>query len=317
MATTTYLEDLEKESELDFEIVSYQENLDDGLLELMNTRPEDAMSWGYEAFDNKLWYILPWQLILVWWVTGSWKSTLTNQVCQNISNQWIKVWKFTLEDRHQDRKKQELYYEVWRIRKKMWYKNYPMNEFMINNCNIDESILDQAKKNLIRKNKNILEIKKNTEKRINIDKLEILVKDLVGMWSKLVVIDHLNEFELTWDKDRNDLKIEEVMYKLKDIWRRYNIAIILIAHYKKLWKDAKPNDESFKDSIAIAQVANKVIHIYRDKLAWEDWITEVIITKNRDNPRGTWTLELNYDADTNAYTNIKSKRQLEKESNLF
>lgn len=199
----------------------------------------------------------------------------------------------------------------------MWYKNYPMNEFMINNCNIDETILDQAKKNLIRKNKNILEIKKNTESRINIDKLEFLVKDLVEMWAKLVVIDHLNEFELTWDKDRNDLKIEEVMYKLKDIWRRYNIAIILIAHYKKLWKDTKPNDESFKDSIAIAQVANKVIHIYRDKLAWEDWITEVIITKNRDNPRWTWVLELNYDADINAYTNIQSKRQLEKETSIF
>ena len=317
MAVTTYLEEVTKESQQDFEIVSYQENLDDGLLELMNTKPEDAMSWGYEAFDNKLGYILPWQLILVWWVTWAGKSTFTNQICQNISNQWIKVWKFTLEDRHQDRKKQELYYEVWRVRKKMWYKNYPMNEFMINNCNIDETILDQAKKNLIRKNKNILEIKKNTESRINIDKLEFLVKDLVEMWAKLVVIDHLNEFELTWDKDRNDLKIEEVMYKLKDIWRRYNIAIILIAHYKKLWKDTKPNDESFKDSIAIAQVANKVIHIYRDKLAWEDWTTEVIITKNRDNPRWTWVLELNYDADINAYTNIQSKRQLEKEGSFF
>ena len=317
MVVTTYLEDVAKESELDFEIVSYEENLDDWIMELMNTKPEDAMSWWYEAFDNKLWYILPWQLILIWWITWSGKSTLTNQICQNISNQWVKVWKFTLEDRHQDKKKQEIYYEVWKIRKKMWYKNYPMNEFMINNCDVDEAVLDQAKKNLIRKNKNILEIKKNTEKRINIDKLEILVKDLVDMWAKLVVIDHLNEFELTWDKDRNDLKIEEVMYKLKDIWRRYNIAIILIAHYKKLWKDTKPNDESFKDSIAIAQVANKVIHIYRDKLAWEDWITEVIITKNRDNPRWTWTLELNYDADINSYTNIKSKRQLEKEGSFF
>jgi hypothetical protein len=29
MVTTTYLEDLSKESELDFEIVSYEENLDD------------------------------------------------------------------------------------------------------------------------------------------------------------------------------------------------------------------------------------------------------------------------------------------------
>jgi hypothetical protein len=39
--------------------------------------------------------------------------------------------------------------------------------------------LHKAKENLLRKNKNILEIKKNSEKRINIDKLEFLVKDLV------------------------------------------------------------------------------------------------------------------------------------------
>ena len=307
-----YLDKVKEKSILDFEIISYEESLDEWLIELVSTNYEDAMSWWYEAFDNKLWYILPWQLIVLWWVTWTWKSTFANQVAQNVSNQWLLVGKFTLEDRHQDKKKQELYYEVWKIRKKMWFKNYPINEFMINWCNIDENILQQAKVSLNKKNKNILEIKKNTEKRINIDRLEFLVQELVNKWAKLVVIDHLNEFELTWDKDRNDLKIEDTMYKLKDIWRRYNIAIILIAHYKKLWKDVKPNDESFKDSIAITQVANKVIHLYRDKLD-EDWITEVIITKNRDNPKWTWVLELNYDKDIWWYTNIKSKKQKEKE----
>ena len=311
-----YLDKVKKESTLDFEIVSYEENLDDGLIELLETNPEEAMSWWYDAFDNKLWFILPWQLIILWWVTGTGKSTFANQVAQNISNQWIKVWKFTLEDRHQDRKKQELYYEIGRIRKQMLLKNYPMNLFMINACDIDEKILLRSKENLLRKNKNILEIKKNTEKRINIDRLEFLIKDLIGQWCKLVVIDHLNEFELTWDKERNDLKVEEVMYKIKDIWRRYNIAIILIAHYKKLGKDTKPNDESFKDSIAITQVANKVVHLYRDKLV-EDWITDVIITKNRDNPLWTWTLELNYDKETWTYTNIKSKRQLDREQSVW
>ena len=307
-----YIEKTKQKSKLDFEIITHQESLDEWIVELLNTDPSKAMSWWYEAFDNKLWYILPWQLILLWWTTWTWKSSFANIVAQNISNQWIKVWKFTLEDRHQDKKKQEIYYEIWKIRKKKWLPNFPMNEFMINWCNIDEEELYQARENLVRKNKNILEIKKNTEVRINIDSLELLIKELIKQECALIVIDHLNEFEMTWDKDRNDLKIEETMYKIKDIWRRYNIAIILIAHYKKLWKDNKPNDESFKDSIAITQVANKVIHLYRDKLD-EDWITEVIITKNRDNPKWTWLLELNYDKETNTYTNIKSKKQVEKE----
>jgi hypothetical protein len=54
-----------------------------------------------------------------------------------------------------------------------------MNEFMINAVNVDQSLLQTAKENLLRKNKNILEIKKNIEDRINIDRLEILVKQLV------------------------------------------------------------------------------------------------------------------------------------------
>jgi len=40
-----YLDKVKKESTLDFEIVSYEENLDDGLIELLETNPEEAMSW--------------------------------------------------------------------------------------------------------------------------------------------------------------------------------------------------------------------------------------------------------------------------------
>jgi hypothetical protein len=49
-----YLKKVELESQLPFEIVSYEESLDEGLMELVETNPEQAMSWGYEAFDNKL-----------------------------------------------------------------------------------------------------------------------------------------------------------------------------------------------------------------------------------------------------------------------
>lgn len=311
-----YLKKVELESQLPFDIVSYEESLDEGLIELLETNPEQAMSWWYEAFDNKLWYILPWQLIVIWSITWWWKSTLVNQLAQNISRQWFIVWKFTLEDRHQDIKKKELYYMVWKIRKMKWLKNYPINEFMINWIVIDENELNTAREQLAKDNKNIYEIKKNSEKRINIDDLETLVKQLINKWSKLIIIDHLNEFEMTWDKERNDLKVESTMYKIKDIGRRYNVAIILVAHYKKLGKDTEPNDESFKDSMAIAHVANKVIHLYRDKLS-EDWLTDVIITKNRDNPNGTGRLELNYNKETWIYENIKSKKQLEKENKIF
>ena len=120
---------------------------------------EKMPDWFKYCFTTSTTYWIArrnWYIFITW---NTWKSTFANQVAQNIYNQWIKVWKFTLEDRHQDRKKQELYYEIGRIRKQMLLKNYPMNLFMINACEVDEKVLLRAKENLLRKNKNILDYK--------------------------------------------------------------------------------------------------------------------------------------------------------------
>jgi hypothetical protein len=51
---------------------------------------------------------------------------------------------------------------------------------------------------------------------------------------KLIILDHLQEFKNDSTKERQDLKIEEMMYKIKNIGRKYRITIILIAHFKKV-----------------------------------------------------------------------------------
>jgi hypothetical protein len=104
-----------------------------------------------------------------------------------------------------------------------------------------------------------------------------------------------------------------MMYKIKNLTRKYRIAIILIAHFKKVtWK---PDENSFKDSISITQVANKVLILHRDKLE-VSWITELMIYKNREKPDWTWIIEMSFDFTELKYTNKKSERQLKKE-NLF
>lgn len=292
----------------EFEIVDYSETLESWLKELEATNPKDAISWGYKELDDKLWYIYPWQLIVVGGSSGSWKTTFVWEIAKNISKQWNRVLKFTLEDRLQDRKKQDIYYEICRIRMASGLKSYPYNDFMSNE--IVWILLAEEKKtaikNLLRDNINIKEIVRNNEKQIDITNLDKIIKEWIAMWCRTIILDHLQEFKIEWNKERQDLRIEETMYAIKNISRRYNIAIILIAHFKKI--EWRPNENSFKDSISIVQVANKVILIHRDKLNPES-ITELIIAKNRERPNWTWIIEMNFNLDELRYTNIKSKKQ--------
>jgi hypothetical protein len=55
------------------------------------------------------------------------------------------------------------------------------------------------------------------------------------------------------------------MHQLNDLIRKYKVSCLLVSHYRKLGKDDEPDNDSFKDGAAIAQVANKVIHIDRDR----------------------------------------------------
>ena len=304
-----------KPKKKDYEIVDYVTGLQEWMEELLETKIENVISWGITTLDNQLGYLMPWQLILVGWVTWSGKSTFVNEIAGNVSRQWIKVWRFVLEDRHQDKRKDDLYYTVWRIRKESWLPNYPKSEFMANNIKSDtfKQEVDKAVKMLSASYKNIMDIKANTQEQMRIEQLWPLVGDFIAKGCKLVIIDHLHYFRISWDAQRYDLQIESAMQYINALARDYNICIILIAHYKKLgW--AKPDDESFKDSMSIAQVPNKVLHVHRDKMTkWS--ITELIVTKNREG--FTWTIEMNFDPETHKYSNAKSDMQKNREAKFL
>lgn len=293
-----------------FNPISYETSLERWYEEWLNTNPEKVMSWGWKEFDQNVWYLMWWQVILLGWTTGTWKSTFANQIACNVSKQWFKVAMYRLEDRLEEKKKEELYYMIWRIRKEQWLKNYPWAEFEINNIKsstLDEEV-NEAVKRLTEQNKHIIDLDK--KKRIKIEDLEKLVESQAKSGCRLFIIDHLHYFDM-WDKEqRHDLIIQDVMQRINDIARNYNITIILIAHYKKLWK-FKPTNEDFKDWNSIWQVANKIIHIYRDFDDFE-WLTEFIISKLRW-PIWTSIIKWKFDAKTFEYTFEKSEMQITRE----
>jgi hypothetical protein len=114
------------------------------------------------------------------------------------------------------------------------------------------------------------------------------------LWTKVFLIDHLHYFKMWWDS-RTDLEIQNIMHEINEIARKYNVAIFLVAHYKKLnWTE--PNNDSFKDASAIKQVANIIIHIIRR----DNWYTHFKIDKIRW-PISKTTIEWKFSLSTFTY----------------
>ena len=286
-----------------FQHISYAEWLKMWLDELLARQKASVISYWFQKFDECLWYMLPWQLIVIWWVAWVGKSTIVNQIANNVARQWFMVCRYSLEDRLQENRINELYYQVVYLRTNRW-QSYPPHYIFEANLATEQEYpwiqqdIQQAAVNLWNYNKNVIDLFHN--RMIGITELENLFKDVViNKWVKLVVIDHLHYVK--FDKnDRHDLAIETFMHQLNDLLRRYNVTCILVSHYRKLNKDKNnqeqdPDNDSFKDWAAIAQVANKVIHIARDLTEtqeWKEWdwrAIRYIVTKNRWKSR-LWTI---------------------------
>jgi len=299
-----------------FSNINCEERSERWIKEWENTNPDTAISWWWEEFDKKLGYLQWWQLILIWWSTWTWKSTLVNQICTNVSLQGFNVARYSLEDRIEDRVKEEYYYLIWRIRKQNWLSQYPWSEFERNNIksNTLKQEMEQAKEIYMKQSKNIIDL--DSKKLVNIMDLEMLMEKEVKKWCKLFCIDHLHYFDMDSNEKRHDLIIQGVMHKINEIARKNNIVIILIAHYKKIGK-SKPTNDDFKDWVSISQVANKIIHIYRDIDLWpnqEWWFeTSFIISKNRS-PNWTWEIVWYFDTKTYEYSFKQSFEQIKRES---
>ena len=115
-----------------------------------------------------------------------------------------------------------------------------------------------------------------------------------------------------WDiKDRNDIHIQNFMHKLNEIARNKNVAIILVAHYRKWSDNDYPSYDEFKDGSAIKQVANIIIQITRN-FDDTDWMSRFHITKIRW-PIKPKILETTFNLSTFEYAFKKTDRQLRAE----
>lgn len=294
------LQNLRKEVSLldgrEIKEISYSETMDMAIGELKTLDINSIPSWWFEEFDNTFWLLMRWQVYVVWWITWTGKSTFLNQICQNVSSQWFKVSLYTLEDRIETIRQNDLYFHVNRIRKE--YSQPPLVKWKFMAWVYkDTKELPQAERELKQKNKNLNMLKHNWKVTIKI--IEEMIKEAYKNGSKVIALDHLHYFDTSdnVNSDRHDLVIKDIMHRINALARELNICIIIVAHYKKLAKWEKPTLNDFSGSISIAQVANWIIHLYRNKQDdFQANVTEFIIDKNRDmgiTKTIQWTFNLN------------------------
>lgn len=283
-----------------FKHISYKEKMDGSLNELLQTNPNNIIKFGWKLWDEKLWWIYWGKVYVVWWESWIWKSTFVNKLSNSLSKQWIKVTKYSLEDRMQDIGKEDLFTytnrERYKARQPLWnFVDFINNEYFhkswkyYNENNIQ--YLLRAKEILEMDNKNITELDKL--RQVNIEDMVKLMEEEAKAWTKVFFIDHLHYFKKSWEQ-RMDLEIENIMHDINEVCRKYNVAVFLLAHYRKL-NNLEPSNDSFKDASSIKQVANIIIHISRDQN-----LTKFTFGKIRWKIKCKWFIG-NYDIWTDSY----------------
>ena len=292
-----------------FKHIPYSEKVVRAYQELLDTDESKIIKRWRDEWDNVLWWIYWWKVYVIWADTWIWKSTFINQVCNNVSNTWVRVVKYWLEDRLEDIGKEEIFYLVNRelVNDKrqtidwIWFVNWRYGHTHIEYINrVCEALMK----------KSIIELDKN--KSVWIDDLINLMEEEVKNWAKLFAIDHLHYFEFDRAWERLDIQIQNVMHRINEVARKHNVVVLLVAHYRNntnwTWS---PDPSWFKDWASIKQVANIIIQIERDEEKSYFHITKIRW------PIKKCIIETIFNLQTFEYSFKKSSEQLFKENKNF
>jgi replicative DNA helicase len=94
-----------------------------------------------------------------------------------------------------------------------------------------------------------------------------IVEGIVNFDAKLVFIDNLDWVTpmVSHKGDNKTDRIEQTVREIKSLAKKWNVCIVLIVHVTKQSKaDSNPTFEDFKGSVAIGQVADKAIVVWRE-----------------------------------------------------
>lgn len=278
--------------------LTFTEVLDWGIQELEATNPKEVISFGYQWLDDQMTGFFKSELVVIGGETGLGKTTFATNIIYKASK-LVKCSIFALEDRLPYYGQKALFFEINRIRiedKKIM--PYMWNDFKRNAITDPKykEYVQKARENL--KNDNLFF--EQIDEMMDIDTLEKIITKRCEENFELFLLDHLHYLDLLrTDKTKADY-IEHLMVRIKKLLNNTGARLLLVVHYRKL-NGQKPGLDSFKDSAAIAQNANYVINMWRDRKEQADRYTTLITLPKTRNPNGEATIQVTFDPATNDF----------------
>lgn len=102
--------------------------------------------------------------------------------------------------------------------------------------------------------------------KVNVDWIEErILESVLKFGTKVILIDHLHfVIDISSEDRRFDLTITNTVARLKKIALTYKVLILLVCHLKKTKIEEEPTIFDLRDSSSIAQLADKVLIVWRE-----------------------------------------------------
>lgn len=264
----------EREITKSIRLVSYDDVLNIGEKDLVATDPNKIVKFGYDFLDDNLGGMFGGDLIIVGGISGTGKTTFAMNCGRRLARKGGKVIVLALESTLAKIGKLEILREVNKKRK----DKIKAIDWLTGKEKATMAERKQAIDNLKGLNFEFIQ----ADEKISIDD----IKNIYKKKADLFIFDHLHYFGIhRGDMSKADA-IEQGVQEIKNITTQKGVPTILISHFKKLDEAQKPTMTDFKDSMSIAQTADTIILLWRDKSHDEDdkgkqYVTHFICPKNR------------------------------------
>lgn len=281
------------------------------LINSLNWQENEGCYTWFKSLDNKLWPLLGWQLIVVWWRPWQGKTSFALNIINNNVLLWKKVLLFSMEMNGSQLADRFISINTW-------YNSFQLNKFSFSLRNKDKEFLAQKKDEIMSLanqtkeyvNNNLL-IDCSTKLTVSDIRRKVMLESMNGKID-MIVIDYL--WLLTPEKSYTNKanEIADITRELKNLSWEFDCPVILLSQLSRQvesrW-DKRPIMSDLRDSGSIEQDANKIIMLYRDRYyneSSEDWTLECLIKKNRE--WINWTVNLFYDLQSQKIEDLRMKK---------
>lgn len=235
-------------------LVPWGKVLDNTKKQLTENESKGLLSFGIETLDNYLGMIQPGELITIGGVSGIGKSEFVWNAAKANAKAGVPVAFIGLE-----------------MGPEMYTMRTLRNRLGLDASKFKTLTLSDEERASVDKELELMQEEDlpihffNPKFKLDIARLDKIVGEGIDkLGIRLWVVDHLHYFPATSSGDDVTHQVSTIVHGLKQLTLKYDVPILLVAHYRKIDSGVRASLNSFKDSIAIPQVSDTVLALSRD-----------------------------------------------------